>query len=78
MVILVTTQDTLQEIPLPSPLVARIEERLPRTEFDDPGEYATFVLEEVLTQVEESADDEFTSVDRNEVEARLESLGYVD
>lgn len=73
-----TTQDTMLEVSLPDHLVSRVEERLPRTEFDTPSEYVAFVLEEVLVRVEDESDEEFTGVAEAEVKSRLESLGYLD
>jgi len=68
-----------QSVELPSRIVDRIDDRLPRTEWDDPAEYITFVMEEVLYHVEqETADDDFDAVDEDEVKDRLESLGYLD
>ncbi|WP_434522795.1 hypothetical protein [Halorubrum sp. AS12] len=64
---------------LPEQVVERVEERLPRTEWDEPREYVTYVLEEVLYQVEqETEDDDFEEVDEAKVEDRLKSLGYLD
>ena len=68
-----------QSVELPSRIVDRIDDRLPRTEWDDPAEYITFVMEEVLYHVkQETADDDFDAVDEDEVKDRLESLGYLD
>jgi Arc/MetJ-type ribon-helix-helix transcriptional regulator len=68
-----------QAVELPSRIVERVEERLPRTEFDSSGEYITYVMEEVLYRVEqETADDDFEEVDEDEVKDRLKSLGYLD
>jgi len=64
---------------LPEHIVERVEQRLPRTEWDNPEEYITYVLEEVLYRVEqETEDDDFEEVDEQEVEDRLKSLGYLD
>jgi hypothetical protein len=66
-------------IQLPERIVSRVEDRLPRTEFDTPGEYVTFVMEEVLDRVEkETEDDDFEPVDEQEVKDRLKSLGYLN
>jgi Arc/MetJ-type ribon-helix-helix transcriptional regulator len=68
-----------QAVELPSRIVERVEERLPRTEFDSSDEYITYVMEEVLYRVEqETADDDFEEVDEDEVKDRLKSLGYLD
>lgn len=71
-------EDT-RSIDLPERIVSRVEARLPRTEWDDPAEYITYVMEEVLYRVEEETeDDDFEPVDEQEVKDRLKSLGYLD
>lgn len=67
-------------IELSTDLVQRIEARLPRTEWDDPEAYVTFVLEEVLSQVEDDpeAGRGLDEVDEDDVRDRLESLGYLN
>jgi Arc/MetJ-type ribon-helix-helix transcriptional regulator len=66
-------------IELPAEIVDRVDERLPRTEFDSTDEYIAFVLEEVLSQVEaETGDGDVDTVDEEQVRDRLESLGYLD
>lgn len=66
-------------IAVPTAVYERIERRLSRSEFDTADEYATFVLEETLARVEDATDDEtVTTVDQDEVETRLEALGYLE
>ena len=68
-----------QSVELPSRIIDRVEDRLPRTEFDSSAEYITYVMEEVLYRVEqETEDDEFEEVNEEEVKDRLKSLGYLD
>ena len=68
-----------RSVELPDRIVSRVENRLPRTEFESPGEYITFVMEEVLYRVEqETEDDDFEPVDEDEVKDRLKSLGYLN
>jgi len=68
-----------QSVELPSRIIDRVEDRLPRTEFDSSAEYITYVMEEVLYRVEqETEDDEFKKVNEEEVKDRLKSLGYLD
>lgn len=68
-----------ESVELPSRIVSRVDDRLPRTEFDSSAEYITFVMEEVLYRVEqETEDDDFEAVDEEEVEDRLKSLGYLN
>lgn len=74
-----TVNEEQRSVELPGRIVDRVEERLPRTEFDVTAEYITYVMEEVLYRVEqETADDEFESVDEDEVRDRLKSLGYLN
>lgn len=64
---------------IPRRIVDRVEDRLPRTEWETPEEYITYVMEEVLYQVEKETEaDDFEPVDEAEVEDRLRSLGYLD
>ena len=66
-------------VELPRRIVDRIEERLPRTEWDEPEGYITHVMEEVLYRVEkETEDDDFEPVDEEAVKSRLKSLGYLN
>ncbi|MFC7232259.1 hypothetical protein ACFQMM_14285 [Saliphagus sp. GCM10025308] len=72
-------RDERESITLPSELVSRIETRLPRSDFDSADEYVAFVMQEVLTSVEaETETDEYEGAAQDEVEARLESLGYLE
>jgi len=74
-----TDSESTRTVELPDRIVSRVEDRLPRTEWDDPEAYITYVLEEVLYRVEqETEDDDFEAVDEAEVEDRLKSLGYLD
>lgn len=73
------SHEQAQEVELPERIVERVEDRLPRTEFDTVAEYVTFVMEEVLYRVEEETDDEAApDVDEEEVKDRLKSLGYLN
>lgn len=73
------SQEQKQSVDLPVRILDRVEDRLPRTEFESSAEYITYVMEEVLYRVEqETADDDFEEVDEAEVKDRLKSLGYLD
>ncbi|UPV76788.1 hypothetical protein M0R89_21600 (plasmid) [Halorussus limi] len=67
-----------RRLAVPDRLVSRVERRLARTDFDSPEAYVAYVLEEVLAQVESEAGDGYDRVDGDEVEDRLQSLGYLD
>lgn len=72
-------EETTRSVALPERVVERVERRLPRTEWDDSAAYITYVLEEVLYRIEaDTEDDDFESVDEDEVKDRLKSLGYLD
>jgi hypothetical protein len=73
------SQEEVRSLDIPERIVSRVEDRLPRTEWDTPEEYITYVMEEVLYRVEkETEDDDFEPVDEKEVEDRLKSLGYLN
>lgn len=66
-------------VELPNRIVERVENPLPRTEFDDITEYVTFVVEEVLYRVEkETGGEDLDVVDEDEVKDRIKSLGYLN
>lgn len=76
------TEDSNEQtraVELPDRIVSRVEARLPRTEWETPAEYITYVMEEVLYRVEEETEgDDFEPVDEEEVKDRLKSLGYLN
>lgn len=75
----VSPHEDTESVNLPTRIVERVEDRLPRTEWDTPEEYITYVMEEVLYRVEkETEDDDFEPVDEEEVKDRLKSLGYLN
>lgn len=73
-----TRSENTQQVQLPSQVVERVEARVPRTEFDDAGEYVAYVVEEVLAAVEDDSDENIDGDDREELETRLKSLGYLE
>ncbi|WP_276997849.1 hypothetical protein [Haloquadratum walsbyi] len=71
--------DTTTYVELPTDVVTRVEDRLSRTEWETPDEYITYVVKEVLSQVETelgSADND--DVTEEEVRSRLKDLGYLN
>lgn len=69
----------LESLQFPSDVLEQIEGRVERTGFEDASDYVTYVLEEVLHEVEEDADLRASDqVDEDQVEDRLKSLGYLD
>lgn len=67
-----------RSLDLPGEIVDRVERRLPRTDFDTPEAYVTYVMREVLYYVESETDEAFEAVDEADVKDRLRSLGYLN
>jgi len=57
-------------------LYERVERRIAKTNFESVDEYVTFVLEEVVAG--DDVDEAHEEVDKEDVQARLRSLGYLD
>lgn len=66
-------------VEIPQRILDRAEDRLPQTDWENPAEYITFAVEEVLNRIErEPEDDDFEPADEDEVKDRLKSLGYLN
>lgn len=72
-----TVTDETTTLELPAHVVEGVSARLAHTDFEDEAAYVTFVLEEVLASVDDGEETNYDAVDREEVESRLESLGYM-
>ncbi|MFC6717170.1 hypothetical protein ACFQGT_06255 [Natrialbaceae archaeon GCM10025810] len=73
------TLNASKSIELPESVYSRVGDRVSHSPFDTPDEYVAFVLEEVLGRVEDASDLETANqVDQDEVETRLEALGYLE
>jgi Arc/MetJ-type ribon-helix-helix transcriptional regulator len=67
------------EVKIPREILRKIEERIKETEFESVDAYVTFVLEEVIKEVDEEEPDEVLSEeDEKKVKERLKALGYLD
>jgi Arc/MetJ-type ribon-helix-helix transcriptional regulator len=65
----------VENVPLPSWLVRKVESRLSQTQFKVVSEYVTYVMTEVLK--EEGEDKPLTQEDEEKVKERLKALGYL-
>ena len=66
-------------VTIPLPLFNKIKKRIDSSEFNDVNEYVTYVLEEVIKQMEEEDDTpEYSEEDEEKVKERLRALGYLD
>lgn len=63
---------------IPAHLHRRIVNRLDRAGFEAVDEYVVYVLEEVLAEVEASTPEDDSQVDEDEIQRRLQSLGYLE
>lgn len=60
-------------------MISKIEARLEETGFESVDKYVTFVLEEVIKEVEDEEPEEvFSEEDEEKVKGRLRALGYLD
>ena len=88
-----TFSEELTAIRVPKAIEERIKQRLPKTDFTNVSEYASYVLDSVLKEIEQqgtTATDEgksdtdfptekspFSEKDQEDVEQRLRDLGYL-
>ena len=65
-------------ITIPASLYEKIEKRIEGTEFSSVSEWATYVLKEVLANLEEEEKEEsLTKKDEERIKERLKALGYL-
>ena len=66
-------------ISIPSQLAEKIKKRIEGTGFHSLSSYATYVLREVISGMENKDEDEaFSKEDEEKVKDRLRALGYLD
>ena len=65
-------------ISIPTQLAEKIKKRIEGTGFHSLSAYATYVLREVLSNVEEEDEEAFSKEDEEKVKERLRALGYLD
>ena len=67
-------------ISIPTQLAEKIKKRIKGTGFHSLSSYATYVLREVISGVEDEEEDDeaFSKEDEEKVKDRLRSLGYLD
>ncbi|MHB8567562.1 MAG: CopG family transcriptional regulator [Nitrososphaerales archaeon] len=76
-----TLTGEVTQISIPKTLAERIRVRIGNTAFKSVDEYAAYVLDQVLNELESesnpSADNPFSKEDQENVEQRLRDLGYL-
>ncbi|KAA0004566.1 MAG: CopG family transcriptional regulator [Thermoplasmata archaeon] len=79
-----TTEDKKDDkkyttVSIPTPLVEKIKKRIEGTGFTSVSSYVTYVLREVIANMDEDEDEEvFSKEDEEKVKERLRALGYLD
>jgi len=72
-----TKNKHIEAVSIPASVYKQLERRVSVTEFDSVDAYATFVLEELLVNLE-TTDDAESAVGEEEMKSRLRALGYLD
>jgi len=65
-------------ISIPTPLAEKIKKRIKGTGFHSLSSYVTYVLREVISNIDEEEEEAFTKEDEEKVKQRLRALGYLD
>ncbi|AUV82521.1 CopG family transcriptional regulator [Salinigranum rubrum] len=70
----------MKTVEIDDSIYEKIEDRIAQNRFDGVDEYVEFILAEVIFSALEQDDgaDTRERIDKEEVESRLESLGYID
>ena len=71
---IVMTEDNTS-VAIPTWLMKKIEERLPRTEFKSPSEYVTYVMTQIVSDQEKKYS--LTEEEEGKIKDRLKALGYL-
>jgi len=72
-------ETNITTISIPKPLAEKIKERCKGTGFNSVSSYVTYVLRQVLSNVEAKENKEaFSKEDEEKVKERLRGLGYID
>ena len=81
------TETNITTISIPKPLAEKIKKRCEGTGFNSVSSYVTYVLRQVLSNVEKKENEQvgqtqekeaFSEEDERKVKERLRSLGYLD
>ena len=65
-------------VSIPRPLADKIKKKIEKTGFSSVSDYVTYILREIISNVEEKGKKEaFSKEDEELVKKRLKSLGYL-
>ena len=65
-------------ISIPTFLADKIKKRIEGTGFTSLSSYVTYVLREIISNMDEDSKEAFSKEDEAKVKGRLRSLGYID
>lgn len=65
-------------ISIPKQLAEKLTKRIEGTSFNSLSSYVTYVMSEVLSEIDEDTQEAFTKEDEERIKQRLRSLGYLD
>ncbi|MHA1271679.1 MAG: CopG family transcriptional regulator [Candidatus Helarchaeota archaeon] len=67
-------------VSIPKPLAEKIKKRMEGTGFNSISSYVTYILREVITNIEaeEQEREAFSKEEEEKVKERLRNLGYID
>ena len=65
-------------VSIPTTLVEKIKQRIENTGFTSISSYVTYVLRELLANMEEEDEEAFSKKDEEKIKERLRALGYLD
>ena len=74
-------ETNITTISIPKPLAEKIKKRLKGTGFNSVSSYVTYVMRQVISNMEEKGDKKtegFSKKDEEAVKSRLRGLGYLD
>lgn len=65
-------------VSIPSTLAEKLKQRIEGTGFTSLSSYVTYVLRELVANMEEEDDEVFSKEDEERIKERLRALGYLD
>ena len=65
-------------VSIPTPLAEKIKKRIEGTGFNSISSYVTYVMRELLANMEEEKEEVFSKEDEEKIKERLRALGYLD
>ena len=65
-------------ISIPKSLADKIEKMIEGTGFQSVSEYVAYVLEELISSMEEESEETFSKEEEEKIKERLRALGYLD